>query len=453
MSVSNGNTTRRNTTNGTALNINSHTERLPQNLMPEDEAIIEVGFGSTPGRAIFNSERAEFRRMRRQRALPGALSYMPVDTSAISESSVLDLFLLRQFTLGADLILPDPSGPNPVCDPRDPTWLAFKQQYLLHSILGLSAMEDWVISSRTDERKLDVAFGHHNNAILLARPYLVRISYDYAESLFWFTVYQAIFNLAEVISRPPSTERVDYVEEIVTIFRYCRTTTLCIKELDNDYYLREMIQLRYHLPGGPDLRDVIYGDIPEARHIKILAQSTLTGRETEETIEAMEDLFIILVLLKAKPRDKQTSMLLLIWVEQLQETFFDICRRRMPVAMILLCWFAHLINIRQDMWFFNGWPKALYRSCMLHLRSSRLDLGLFIGVPGRAVFPPDGIDHEAVVESEDERQAREEAEAAETARLERERANFELQRRIYEGDHRNTGPARARMSPPGPATT
>ena len=232
-----------------------------------------------------------------------------------------------------------------------------------------------------------LAISHHSAAIRLARPHIAASSPAHSEAIFNFSDFNSLFSFAEPVLRPENTTTNnnnndggtptppiprDYLSDLLDSFKMARgiraiiakdPSVLAEKGLTNNpawsYDLSEIeatVASRY--PQLPKLESLVSENVED------------TDQRTA-TLKALHDLFVNMAFLEQSPKDHSSASLIQRWAISSDVAFLTLCDSRHPVALVVLAYYAVLVQMRTNIWFFQRWPRLILREIGAELRGSR----------------------------------------------------------------------------------
>jgi hypothetical protein len=236
---------------------------------------------------------------------------------------------------------------------------------VLHVILAISALH--LYSTHPNEPKLyDQAISHHNAAIRLARPHIAAVCPENSEAVFNFSAFNSLYSFAE----PPLRPRVkeidghDYLNDLFGTFRMCRGVSAVMREV--------ISVLKMEGPadnaGSPSAYDeesvlpTLAATYPQLRDLERLIVEESDPGYQASALDATKRLFVGMRVLDQTPIDHSSVSLITRWPIHISDSFLELCLARHPVALIVVAYFAVLINKRTNMWFNERWPWLIINS-------------------------------------------------------------------------------------------
>lgn len=242
--------------------------------------------------------------------------------------------------------------------------LGLKHPYLLHTILALSALH--LCTTREDHSKwYALAISHHGAAIRLARPHIAAQDSSHSDAVFMFSGLNALFAFVEPSLRTLGGDEArgrDYLGDLCDSFRMARGVAMIV--MSN----QERLQSKGYTNSSAwsyDTESVIPtlgARYPQYRRLQDLIDEHCNESEKACSNDALERLFTSMAVLEDTPKDHSSVSLIQRWPIHLDKAFLDMCENRHPVALVILGYYAVLINLRTNVWFFARWPKILLRT-------------------------------------------------------------------------------------------
>lgn len=250
---------------------------------------------------------------------------------------------------------------------ESPVNIAFKHHYLLHSILGLSALQLYA-EDRSDIRRYSQATAHQDAAIRMARPHVVNLTAEHAEAIFWFSSFTSMFSLAEPIVRPHSPElKRDWVAEWLDSLALSRGITTVLRQMPDSSDVKKATAPENWHDGREEVEVASVGlrdSYPQLAKVEAFIHSHCGQQDQLNVCLAVtEKLFSYISALQKDLSNKKNIHLVQVWSMRLPDVFVQMCHDKHVVAMVILAHYGVALYSRKFVWFFRGWPFLFMQEC------------------------------------------------------------------------------------------
>lgn len=280
------------------------------------------------------------------------------------------MFLLHNFIVNSRLWSLDRSSAEPSHD--DPISVGLRYHYVLHAILGLSALQLYS-EDKSDTKRYHQAMSHQDAAIRQARPHLTHTTTQHAEAVFWFSSFTSIFALAEPVRRA-SEVTMNPVTEILHAFGLARGVRTITKSLPTDTQLGKATAPEHWKDNREELSQDLHDRFPALVDLETFIQpNTYNDEDRDACLTYARQLILFIAVLQSDMSNRRTTHLIMSWPMGLSEVFLEICRRQAPVAMVILAYYGAAMHLRKAVWFFQGWPEILLKQCTGVLNGAKIE--------------------------------------------------------------------------------
>jgi hypothetical protein len=225
---------------------------------------------------------------------------------------------------------------------------------VLHIILAFSAL--YLTSTCPNEPKwYTLATSHQYSAIRLPRPYIASTISTHSEPLFIFSGFNSLFSFTEPTLRPngckTATPR-DHIGELVDSFRIIRGIRVAIANNSGILLEKSLINTA---AWAYDKLSVVASLDKRFPQMQVL-QSLVTRNIEDESQRAaahkvVRALFVNMGVLDDIPSDDSTASIIYRWVIAFDKEFLETCDACRPVVLVILSFFAVLMNKCTKFWF------------------------------------------------------------------------------------------------------
>lgn len=242
--------------------------------------------------------------------------------------------------------------------------LAFSHPYLLHIILGLSALH--MLHSDPENAKLyEQASLHSLSAHRLARPQIKECNSVHSNALYCFTGFASLYATAEPPLRLGSS-KLDKPEDCLTAlldaFEMGRGVAAIMtphrREIEKSGFLE---QERWKYDRDDSLASLMR-DYPQLPDLETLIGERCDDIRRGPCIGAARLLFKYLAVLEREPINHSSVSLIQRWPMDIDVTVQNMARENDPVALVILAHYAAVMHSRRNYWFFARWPVLLLKS-------------------------------------------------------------------------------------------
>ncbi|KAK4888240.1 hypothetical protein LTR27_012850 [Elasticomyces elasticus] len=239
--------------------------------------------------------------------------------------------------------------------------LAFAHPYLLHTILSIAALQ--LFHKEPHNTAYYTQASSHNLAALrYARPNISQSSREHSEPLFLFSAFTSLYAFAEPPLRMLSSGplfTVDVIGDLLVSFRMARGI-MAITASNKDHLKETTDRNGERWPDDTaEVMPTLEADFPQ-----LLTLLDLIGRQCKEehkhgVLEAVTRLFAIISLLQQRPVADSSIRLIQTWHMHAGPALSTLWEARDPIGMVILAYYAVLVDLRSNVWFFARWPPLI----------------------------------------------------------------------------------------------
>ena len=244
--------------------------------------------------------------------------------------------------------------------------LGFSSPYLLHIILGLSALR---LYDRQPMRMdlLSRASRHQDRALALVRPHLADLNQSNIHAVLRFAFLVSIVALGQPLYRPSGRSQYgeDSIDHLLHSFNMVRG-------------VKFVTERQWQLSGeatmgdGPCLDDDdplqqgLRGKFPQYYAVRdLVARTCKVESERLVCLDAIRKVFSFIDLIESYPQLHPQARLIQIWPIELDQRFIAMMSARRPIALLILGFYTALLKLRSGTaWPFVAWPKLVLRRVM-----------------------------------------------------------------------------------------
>lgn len=244
----------------------------------------------------------------------------------------------------------------------DYTEVGFTKPYVLHAILAVSALHLYHLQP-TEPEYIAQAIAHHDAAIRLVQPSLVKLTEAESIPVFAFTAMTAIYSLAETShNRSPevSRHRGDPIDEMLSCFQLQRGVKAVIAPF-YWYLCRSWMGTIIQYPkshGDPVIAEV-KKNIPNDAALMDMANSIADPPSRDAYIHAVDTLLDCIAIVAADRTDSSRYRFVLQWPIDLAMEVLDDIKKREERALVLLAYYTVAMSMSSDKWWLSKWPRIL----------------------------------------------------------------------------------------------
>lgn len=233
--------------------------------------------------------------------------------------------------------------------------MALKQNYLMHSLLSVTALHMAHSHIQNQSSYIDRAIRHHEISIREFSLELRAITQENSPSLFSCAAITVIFAFSLAMLRPHE-EPSRPIEELFGIFTLLRGMPVVIGEMWN--WVRESEIAPMFVGREVDKSIVLSDDVTNA--IKLLEdRNQLTSRldsERQTYTRAIQGLKECFMLISSKDRNNGMA---LGWPITVSQDYIAFLRSRQQMALVILAHYAVILYDGRDTWWAVGWGSKL----------------------------------------------------------------------------------------------
>ncbi|KAK5171360.1 uncharacterized protein LTR77_004504 [Saxophila tyrrhenica] len=280
------------------------------------------------------------------------------------ENWTLDLELMHHFMLHTGFVLTEHHDMEYILD----IWrvelpkVAFQFEYVMHSLLGFSALHKAYVEPENAQRLRESAVDHLDKALVLYRSEPSPATAENANAKFVFTWIVALFAYAIPPSLPP-------IDAIVELF-------MLVKGIDA--ILSETWFWVSQGPFAPILNRGFQEAVPTALESFAVPEGIDFGLNHLDYMIGVDAMLpddrrtcaLILTELKGiyntmHPAQNSCSVAsILCFPKQDSGSFAQLVKQRLPQALIILAYYCVMLDILDPRWWIHGWSKRVLQDVL-----------------------------------------------------------------------------------------
>jgi hypothetical protein len=239
---------------------------------------------------------------------------------------------------------------------------AFTQNYLLYQILAVSALHCFY-KDRSRVALLPKAAIYRDRALQTINPTLAAMTADLCIPVFAFAGLSMIYAFAEIATlRDREGQSFDPIRHITA----CLQQNFGINTVVHAY--RQDIQTSWaseliNINSDADFDLLSSSGLVFAHADKLHALIDAHERRSPWNSACHDALSVLLQtiqILMWRPEDHHAYHLIHVWPSVLKPEFWEVLEAKAPVALLVLAYFAALMSLRPNLWWFQLWPKLLF---------------------------------------------------------------------------------------------
>jgi hypothetical protein len=239
------------------------------------------------------------------------------------------------------------------------TALLFSKRYLLHQSLAMSALQLFAQDRSRSDIHIRASY-HQEEALALAQPHVVSAGEEHSLAMFFFAGYAAVCATAEMMLGhiQQADDPVD-----MTVHGWELSRGIITVSSSNWSHIRASWAwpvIKKQIEAGSEY-------VPQPKHIpayqtvRSLAFGVQPTEDRVICLNAVEQTFRSISLLQ-QCDDKQLAIKLVTsWPINMDARFNDLVSLRQPVALVIMAYYACMLNLASGLWWVDDWPKTLLR--------------------------------------------------------------------------------------------
>jgi hypothetical protein len=263
--------------------------------------------------------------------------------------------------------------------------MAFRHPYLLHAKLSLAALELFH-KDPSSARHYRLASSHNLAALRHARPNVTRSDREHAQVIYVFSSLTSLYAFIEPPLRwlsPEHRQSVNIIGDLIAAFRMGRGI-LAVMAVNAEHLEAAGQPERQHWPDDrEEVLPTLEAEYPQLNHLRMLVNRCCKESVVVALHNALRNLFSTVSLFEKRPKDHSCTRLIMTWFMLMDIAVMDLCDARDPVAMVILAYFAVLVNLRRNIWFYERWPPVLLQEIERCLGGN---LSEYLQWPRRMIF-------------------------------------------------------------------
>jgi hypothetical protein len=233
--------------------------------------------------------------------------------------------------------------------------MAFKQRFLMHSLLSIAALHMASAKIGNQTSYVDKAIRHHNIALKEYSSSLDRINQENSAALFTCAALIVVFALSLAVTQPHD-EVIGSVEEISSIFMLLRGVPVILEAMwpaIEESEIAPMFSGR-EVNNATPLSDDINGAIRQLENRNRFMWDADCNRETYSlAIQALKECFK-----RASSKEGDDGMVL-SWPIMVGPDYIALLASRRPLALVILAHYAVILHGMRDTWWVRAWGQQL----------------------------------------------------------------------------------------------
>ncbi|KAL3472568.1 hypothetical protein BJX99DRAFT_213075 [Aspergillus californicus] len=238
---------------------------------------------------------------------------------------------------------------------------AYSCEYLMHGLLALSASHLATLNSGRVADYTNLSASHLHRALCLYRQVLANISITNCVPIFALSSLLVIHVCAQPVldkSRPT-------VEKLMKLFNMCRGVGTILAPYDVHVLqssLSSLLHDDYNFFNTLQRSKDIHPTNPQASHVArlrdLIKRQMLDDTEESVYFHALSQLEASFDFIQAANKPLEWGMAF-VWPVILKQEFLNLLGRLRPVPLVILSYYCMLLCQFNDLWFLDGWAKAL----------------------------------------------------------------------------------------------
>jgi hypothetical protein len=313
----------------------------------EYQNLVSARFSNTPSTSYYKGYPTN----------PPQLATTPQDTAAIASENVSwdeQLELLHHFSTVTYATTAHRDDLRLMWQIQVPK-LALKHKYLMHSLFSVAALHIAHCNPESQSLYIDKAIRYHNLALQVFSSELQSITRENSAPLFTCAALTVIFAFSLAMLRPHE-EPARPIEELLDIFALLRGVPLSMGNMWDGVEESEIAPLFADRDKGDSI--VLSDDITNA--IKLLEdRNQLTAKSDAERhtyVLAIQGLKKCFMFASSKERD---DGMVFHWPISVSQEYIAFLRSRQQMALVILAYFAVVLDEIRDTWWVTGWGSKL----------------------------------------------------------------------------------------------
>ena len=237
--------------------------------------------------------------------------------------------------------------------------LPLRFPYLMHSQLALAALH---LYSEQPERSelLSRAAAHQHAALSQVRPHIVDVTAEHSQAILGFAAITSIFALAEPAYDPRGLGIVrDPVDELLNSFHLGRGIKTILRQRWDVLQHKDSIKKVAILPDYTALEATLDDHYPEFPILRDVISQNCQGDEAASCLEAAQKLFWYMAIMETHQQAVPGPMYIQMWPLNISTLFLNMLADRIPIALVVLGYYAALMRLRSNTWWLERWPSAI----------------------------------------------------------------------------------------------
>ncbi|KEQ77829.1 hypothetical protein M436DRAFT_18016, partial [Aureobasidium namibiae CBS 147.97] len=237
--------------------------------------------------------------------------------------------------------------------------LALRFHYLMHSQLALAALH--LYSEQPDRLELlSRAAAHQHAALSQVRPHIIDATAEHSEAILEFAAATSIFALAEPAYDPRGLGIVrDPVDELLNSFYLGRGIKTILMQRWDVLQHKDSIKKVAVLPDYTALKTTLDDHYPGYPILRDVITQNCQGDEAASCLEAAQNLFWYMAIMETHQQAVPGPMYIQMWPLHVSTLFLSMLADRIPMALVVLGYYAALMRLRSNTWWLERWPSAI----------------------------------------------------------------------------------------------
>ncbi|KAL3455231.1 hypothetical protein BJX64DRAFT_297889 [Aspergillus heterothallicus] len=236
--------------------------------------------------------------------------------------------------------------------------IAYSYEFLMHGLLGLSALHLAYLKPERYSHYLASAGLHMSHGLRSYRRVIQAPSSENCSALFCFSGLIMVYIYASPRESADSAMG-SGLDSILELLGLCRGTLVLLPYFDQIQRSRLehmfLEEFRTDASDKPERKTSLFKDLtPHLINLHTLITSEIpNASENAPFLQALDRLKASFHTIETAETDLECGMLY-VWPLSVEETFFDSLRQRHPLALVLLAFYCAQLSAFEDYWFVGG---------------------------------------------------------------------------------------------------
>lgn len=227
-------------------------------------------------------------------------------------------------------------------------------------MLALSALHIYS-QDRSRSTLCERAYFLHHTALRQVQPHIMNLTEEHSIAVCNFSGLAAAIERADFLLNPcHANDQINPIDKILHCFKLSKGVRTVMSphwEFLKSSWIGPILRLE---DNRDEIRPTLDKSFPMLRIVRCLALAQDNKEEREACLYAADRVFLYIGVLASSLESHPTCVKLVdAWPVEVDSAYEEMAVQRKPVALVILAYYAVLMSMKPNSWWFSGWPEIL----------------------------------------------------------------------------------------------